>query len=371
MLKRFLIGVSIIVFVPTAILLIGTKFVAMHKVKVQLRDNTSNWNSHEIAVKYAPVLYQELHKNSLYAHWDYICALNFDEDWNPLNNSENLEKGKFSLEACLYYSVVESETHFFISYSLFHPLDWNYTDDGRLRKWYENSMRHLQVVVEKESRDSIGGNVILLALQKTREFEVYKKQGVDVYNRKKYLADGELIFCDRQGHITKSGDHVVLFIETGTHSLSLVSQKMGSLIQKKNTYVLPRGVQYVPNPEEGGSPVPGKSFQVVHYSLTDISSTLWAPNVPNSEDIQNFFKADNFVYNDHLMNLGKIPLYLQGKDLEGTTYNLYNPNISPFALGLGNNQGCFFFNPIEAYRKNFVVSDWSLTYLFHPYWEEN
>jgi hypothetical protein len=61
---------------------------------------------------------------------DFIARFDFDGDWNGLNNWANFakrpaaDKKKDTMaRAYVYYSVVETETHYFINYSAFHAQD--------------------------------------------------------------------------------------------------------------------------------------------------------------------------------------------------------------------------------------------------------
>jgi hypothetical protein len=61
---------------------------------------------------------------------DFIAKFDFDGDWNGLNNWGNFakrpptNKNKDTMaRAYIYYSVVETETHYFINYSAFHAQD--------------------------------------------------------------------------------------------------------------------------------------------------------------------------------------------------------------------------------------------------------
>ncbi len=75
----------------------------------------------ELAEHWAPDFYHEIN----YAYnWkaDLITNFNFDGDWNASNNWDNLYGG-YSLKSYVYYSVVESQTHYFIGYYVFHPRD--------------------------------------------------------------------------------------------------------------------------------------------------------------------------------------------------------------------------------------------------------
>jgi len=76
----------------------------------------------EIAIHYAPVIDQAV--NVLLSEGgrgDFITAVNYDGDWSCLNNWENLLSG--DLGAVVYYSVQETDTHYFVGYYFYHPRD--------------------------------------------------------------------------------------------------------------------------------------------------------------------------------------------------------------------------------------------------------
>ena len=76
----------------------------------------------EVAQHYAPVIDQAV--NVLLSEGgrgDFITAVNYDGDWACLNNWENLLSG--DLGAVVYYSVQETDTHWFVGYYFYHPRD--------------------------------------------------------------------------------------------------------------------------------------------------------------------------------------------------------------------------------------------------------
>ncbi|MDZ4676196.1 MAG: hypothetical protein SGI74_01695 [Oligoflexia bacterium] len=73
----------------------------------------------KLAIYHAPVIYQEIGKNP---RADAITRFNFDGDWVGNNNWDNLEK--YPTPAYVYYDVVETSTHYFITYAFFHPRDY-------------------------------------------------------------------------------------------------------------------------------------------------------------------------------------------------------------------------------------------------------
>ncbi len=97
----------------------------------------------ELARHYAPVIHQGAATDQ-----DYITAVDFDGDWIGNNNWENQPSG--DLSAQVYYSVVETDSHWFLFYALYHPHD--YTDEPCEESdgCHENDMEALQVVVAKD-----------------------------------------------------------------------------------------------------------------------------------------------------------------------------------------------------------------------------
>jgi hypothetical protein len=75
----------------------------------------------EIAARFAPVFYQALGENK---RADYITNFDFDGDWRGDNNWVHTNDTSFPLKAYVYYSLVETETHYFIHYAVFHGRDY-------------------------------------------------------------------------------------------------------------------------------------------------------------------------------------------------------------------------------------------------------
>lgn len=95
----------------------------------------------ELAFHYAPIHYQDVDDSKPKS--DYISSINYDGDWRSDNNWNNVNK--FPLSAHVYYSVVETSTHWFITYAFFHPQDW----DDDFEQEHENDMEGLLSVVRK------------------------------------------------------------------------------------------------------------------------------------------------------------------------------------------------------------------------------
>ncbi|MEM9728171.1 MAG: hypothetical protein AAF997_06275 [Myxococcota bacterium] len=91
----------------------------------------------ELAYRWAPVHYQVVERSgefSLNGRSDYLTAVDFDGDWNTLNNWSSLAAGDVDADltieyehpanAAVYYSVVTTATHWYIVYAFYHPRDW-------------------------------------------------------------------------------------------------------------------------------------------------------------------------------------------------------------------------------------------------------
>jgi hypothetical protein len=112
----------------------------------------------QVAQHWAPVLYQETHDPIK----DLFTAFDFDGDWNGDNQSENMQcysdatkcntadnpnspcaGQKCPLVATVYYTVIETATHWFIQYMPYHPLDWKTTNG------HENDTESILMTVDK------------------------------------------------------------------------------------------------------------------------------------------------------------------------------------------------------------------------------
>ncbi|MBR6028558.1 MAG: hypothetical protein IKP40_05650 [Clostridia bacterium] len=76
----------------------------------------------EIAVHYAPEVHAAVNVLiSASGKGDFISAVDFDGDWAADNNWEYM--ASFPLKATVYWSVQETDTHYFVGYCFYHPRD--------------------------------------------------------------------------------------------------------------------------------------------------------------------------------------------------------------------------------------------------------
>ncbi|MCP2266928.1 hypothetical protein ACFQHV_02470 [Promicromonospora thailandica] len=101
-----------------------------------------------VAQRWAPVHHQDVDQtgtNALGGRSDYIAAYDFDGDLDARNNWEHT--GGQPLAATAYYSVLETSTHWFVTYMFFHPRDWS---DSIFDTEHENDAEGVMVAVQKD-----------------------------------------------------------------------------------------------------------------------------------------------------------------------------------------------------------------------------
>lgn len=97
----------------------------------------------QLALRYAPIHYQDVDDTNPQA--DFLTRFDFDENYDASDNWDHLFEG--DLSGAVYYSVVESETHWFILYAFFHPRD---RAEGWRRTEHENDLEGFLLFVRKD-----------------------------------------------------------------------------------------------------------------------------------------------------------------------------------------------------------------------------
>lgn len=82
----------------------------------------------ELGFRWAPIHHQAVHRDGehgLGGAADFITAYDFDGDDDARNNWEHAGDARYPLSAHAYFSVVETPTHWYVTYLFFHPRDWS------------------------------------------------------------------------------------------------------------------------------------------------------------------------------------------------------------------------------------------------------
>ncbi|MFC6014799.1 hypothetical protein ACFP2T_01110 [Plantactinospora solaniradicis] len=105
----------------------------------------------ELALRWAPIHYQDVDATGSHAlggRSDYITKVDFDGDLNGRNNWDRAGQAGASFAAHAYYSVLETSTHWYITYLFFHPRDW--TDHPFFETEHENDGEGVLFAIERD-----------------------------------------------------------------------------------------------------------------------------------------------------------------------------------------------------------------------------
>ncbi|MBI3949182.1 MAG: hypothetical protein HY314_01825 [Acidobacteria bacterium] len=228
----------------------------------------------EIAAHFAPIIHQGLNGSP---RFDYITNFDFDGDWRGDNNWENADNKSYPLRAYVYYSVIETDTHYYVHYAVFHPRDYK---GGLFQSWLlAEAMRRAQ----EQLKGNLPPEAEDLALSHENDMEgclvVAEKRGES-------LDDAIVVYVETMAHnnfnqyrapneptsigyvVPVEGSHPVLFCEPQGHGLFAYTGRPNQL--KDAT----RGVliyHYTGRPED---PEPAKDKKV-GYRLVPLYGTLW------------------------------------------------------------------------------------------------
>jgi hypothetical protein len=214
-----------------------------------------------LAEHYAPAIYQETKSSVL----DYITKFDYDGDWNGANNWRNAYL--YDLPGYVYYAVIESTNHYFITYSFFHPRDYTAQPfEGFAPKTeHENDMEGCTLTIEKD--DTPYGRPILLETLAHDHFYTYANSDYRRVESGRTRLDGSIVFLDQADPMHPR--QPAIYIEPEGHGV-----RAGGPEMRQSGYSF-SGVIY--RFTGRGSEVP-KSNQDpdASYDLISIEETLWA-----------------------------------------------------------------------------------------------
>ena len=178
----------------------------------------------QLAEHYAPVWYQDTDSRNYKA--DYITRYDFDGDTRSDNNWNNLDSKSADLRAVIYYSVVETESHYFVLYTDFHPRDWAKSCSTYLIPGYqpchENDMEGAMVVVRKVDGEPFGRFEVLYT-EAHNALHIYSNEP-SVARRSGRLESVEVTFEDKT--------HPELYVESKGHGVCALLHEASSHCQR-------------------------------------------------------------------------------------------------------------------------------------------
>ncbi len=315
------------------------------------------------AHQYAPFIYHAVDLTE--GRQDLPTRVDFDGDLRGDNNWENLPD--YTLPPVIYYAVLESHSHVFISYHIFHPRDWSWFFVG-LHETHENDGENLQVVVDKAT-----GQVVLLYTQAHYWGFVYPRPGAGFAPGEADFR-GELLLVDELGRPDPQGRHAAVFVESGGHGIYGALDKCSEVHIDAQGVTQFTGAGMIFRPASPGVQPTEPAIvadQVVGYALESSRRKLW-PLLRAGQLTGEGRLLDGAVPLDSTYLAVPVPRYYEGDRYSGP----FGPDrgISPFALDFGfcaGTVGALYFDPAQRYRDMLQVPEpWSLEYLGAPFLAE-
>src|SRR5262249_41679570 len=261
---------------------------------LSLQKNSQSPSERDIASRFAPIFYQALGDKP---RSDYITQFDFDGDWRGDNNWANLDDTRFPLKAYIYSSLVETSTHIFIHYAVFHPRDYKggehkgailselmregakragkYDPTGLAEEAalaHENDMEGCLVVVAGNSGDLDHARVVFVETLHHNSFS-------------HYVAMEEVPAGFER--ITVDGQRAVLYIEPKGHGIEAFTGTEKQVVGK--TFLV---YKFAGKAQQQGDDVKSVAcsnpqlpscHNFVGYDLVSIPNTLW----PKAQDAPN------------------------------------------------------------------------------------
>ncbi len=214
----------------------------------------------KLAEFYAPVVYQETKSAVL----DFVTRFDFDGDWNGANNWKNAYL--FELPAYVYYAVVETTGHYFITYAFFHPRDYTARPlEGFAPKTeHENDLEGCALLIEKNKTP--WGKPLLLETLAHDHFYKYDNPSYRRVQGPAHSLDGSIVFLKEEN---SSQREPAIYIEPEGHGVKAAGKE---IIDPNFKHP---GVVY--RFAGRGAEVPQSNIaQDVSYDLIPIEDTFWA-----------------------------------------------------------------------------------------------
>ena len=289
-----------------------------------------------LARAFAPWLWQETHRDL--GRQDIPAAMDFDGDRDAQDNWEDF--ARHEIVPTVYYTVVETRTHYFVSYHLYQPRDWARPQLG-IQDTHEGDGENVQVVVSKETLE-----IVVLTTQAHYDMWSYAPFPGPTRGAEETL----------RGSLEAIEGHPVVFVESSGHGIygSHDPRAANRLYRARDDILSYRPAA---DGQEAREP-PTRTNETILYRLVSLPAFL-----ANSTDHPTLF-AKPVEYEGRAT-----PRYHVGDRYSGPLGN--SRGISPFALGYGWREGevgSLFWEPAERYQRALrIEGNWSTEYVSHPF----
>jgi hypothetical protein len=280
----------------------------------------------ELSRRFAPVLVQDTSPE--HPERDRPLRVDFDGDWDAENNWSRLRAEHARGDAAVYASFVLTETHAYLTYTLFFPRDWESLACVPYI-CHDNDLESMLVVVER----SAGGRAPELVLLETK-----------FHARFAAVRRADLLR-------TPAGQPVVT-VQSGGHGM--LPARAGDPLDEKS----PRYVERSLLPASPGAN---------GYELRSLRESLWSRRSPAAEDAHLWTPGEGGFLSYSGARLGPLgrPLgaAMSGREFAGGVR-------PPWAIGAQGPRGDWFFDPafvaLSRYGGWFAAAP-SSTYVLNGY----
>ncbi len=214
-----------------------------------------------LAGHWSPMLAQE---TWFHPRADYPARFDYDGDWHGDNNWDSLPKG--SSQAYVYYAAMETRSHWFLVYNIFHPRD--YSDRCLAGSCHENDNEGLILTVLKDGSEF--GR--LQTMETLAHNNLYSYVADDRIRNGAHRIDGRVEIHE--------GSHPVAFIESGGHGVYGSRSTYSRYSLAEDSFSHGTGVTFVfkgaaERPKHAGD-------RRVSYELLSIRDHWWVRAHPDS-----------------------------------------------------------------------------------------
>lgn len=313
-----------------------------------------------LARRFAPWVFHSSHPTR--GRQDIPAPVDFDGDLNGENNWENMPR--YELLPTLYYACLETDTHWYLTYHIFHPRDWTLFDLG-VHLTHEGDGENLQVVVDRQ-RD----RPVLLYTQAHYRGGVYA-DAEDGFGSARESLRGPLVRVDGRGHLDPDGQHAAVYVEYGGHGIYGAADHRDVIRLSRDRPAQFDASGWILRParqdEEVGEPSLGLSGPLP-YRLESTTARLW-PLLKKGELTGEGRLLDGTVpYRDDRVAV-ELPRYHEANRFSGPLGP--DRGISPFAIDFGfraGKLGALFFDPARRYAESLKLpGPWSSDYIDYPF----
>ncbi|MBK7047001.1 MAG: hypothetical protein IPH48_10915 [bacterium] len=278
---------------PTLLLVAAVTFSPIALPRIALGASDDHF---DLALRWAPKFYCDIHADNLRA--DVPTDIHFDRDVDPdgqiTNNWENLER--VAPSARVYYAVVETETHFYISYFLYHPRDWESLNKKREREQkdsleHEHDLEGVTLVVANP-----GGGLVVAYTQAHGDTYYFSDVSPEIPNcdepiegfpysswdhRDSGFGNGQAMPEDATMHF--EGFRPLMFVEREGHGIGQIRRALepndsGPYTVSGATYRFydNDGIVLVPATDGVSAAVPTTANEEYAYGLMSFADEFWA-----------------------------------------------------------------------------------------------